>query len=481
MNRKIFLLFLITLLLTDIGYSFLQHYSTPFDGDMPGGIVPAEYVKPVLENPLGIKIFKEHTTYANPNRFFCHWSFYTYFNSVPFLLQKTTNPLNSAYLSCAIAKTIIQVLMIYLLALAVSGNLKFKLEFLISAVLITPLFQTNGYNNYMGIIDPSTTYTFFYALPAAVLLIYFIPFFLKYFYNKELKGFKYLKICWIPLALVCSLSGPLNPGISLVVSLLLFIQVIYKNFSDSKKNKLLSRFIFALKEIPKDYYFFLLPISIFSIYSLFLGSYNALAWEKIPLSTLYFRLPQGLYYSLTRKLGFPIIIGILLINTIIINKKFPNEEGKKILKAFKWIGFFSLVYILLLPLGGYRIYRPNVLRYDTILPITLLLIFIFGKTTLFIFKNISKRQKMWYIPLIILVLTIFTNSDEAIFNKNKCERNGIMQIAQSSDSIVKIDGNCTVLSWTIIEKPSDSELKTKLLRKWNIISEDKLFYQNPTH
>jgi len=448
---------------------------------MPGGIVPAEYVKPILENPLGIKIFKEHTTYANPNRFFSHWSFYTYFNSIPFLLQKTTNPLNSAYLSCAIAKTTIQILIIYLLALAVSGKFRFKLEFLIAAVLITPLFQTNGYNNYMGIIDPSTTYTFFYALPAAILLIYFTPFFLKYYYKKEFKKFKYLKIAWIPLALVCSLSGPLNPGVTLVVALLLFIQAIYKNLSNRKKTNLFSRVFFALKEIPKDYYFFLLPISIFSLYSLFLGSYNALAWEKIPLSTLYLRLPQGLYYSLTQKMGFPVLLLILLINTLIIRKKYSNEEGNKILKAFKWIGFFSFLYILLLPLGGYRIYRPNVLRYDTIMPITLLLIFIFGKTTLFIFKNISKRQKTWYIPLIVLVLVIFTNSDEAMFNKNKCERNAIMQIAQSSDSIVKLDGNCTVLSWTIIETPKDSELKTKLLKKWNIISEDKLFYQNSSH
>lgn len=477
MIKKIFILFLITLLFVDIGYSFLQHYYTPFDGDMAGGIVPAADVKPILDNPLGLKIFNEHITYPNPNRFFCHWSFYHYFNNVPSFLQNFTNPMNSAYLSSAFAKTIIQIVIIFLIALSISGRI-FKLDFLLAAILITPLFQTNGYRSYMGIIDPSTTYTFFYALPTILILIYFMPLFLKHFYGCELSIFKFLKYLWIPLALVSSLSGPLNPGISLVASLLIFVYKFSQNLRNSVITNSFSKLKYGFQKIPNDYYFYLVPISIFSLYSLFLGRYNSVDLSnKIPLAILYSKLPEGIYYSFTQKLGFPILFLVLTINTVIIHFKFKTPDAKKILNTFKWIGFFALIYILLLPLGGYRNYRPFTLRYDTIIPITLSLMFIFGKTTIFILNNFSNRQKYWYVPLVILVIFVFTNSDKPEFDKNSCERNAIMQIAGSTESIVKIDDNCTVLSWTIIENPQESELNTKLLKIWRIIDEDKLYYQ----
>lgn len=477
MIKKTFILLLITLLLADIGYSFLQNYHTPFDGDMAGGIVPADDVKPILDSPLGLKIFKEHIKYPNPNRFFCHWSFYQYFNSFPLFLQNFTTPINSAYLSCAFAKTIIQVVIIFMIALFISGNI-FKLDFLFAATLITPLFQTNGYRSYMGIIDPSTTYTFFYALPTILILIYFAPLFLKHSFGLELKRLKYIKYLWIPLALISSLSGPLNPGISLVVSLLIIIYYFSHNLGKSVTENTLSSLKFAIQNIPKDYYYYLIPITIFSLYSLFLGRFNSVDLSnQMPLSVLYSRLPEGIYYSFTQKLGFPILFLILTINTLIIHYKFRTPEGKKILNTFKWIGFFALIYILLLPLGGYRDYRPYILRYDTIIPITLSLMFIFAKMTMFIMRNFSNRNKYWYILLPVFAIFVFTNSDEPKFDKNTCERNAISQIAGSKEPIVKIDDNCTVLSWTIIENPQESELKTKLLKIWRIINDDKLYYQ----
>lgn len=477
MIKKAFILVLVVLLLADIGYSFLQHYNTPFDGDMAAGIVPAEDVKPILESPFGTKIFTEHTTYPNPNRFFCHWSFYEYFNSAPLLLQNFTNPVNSAYLSCALAKTIIQVTIIFLLALIISGGI-LKFNFLLAAVLITPLFQTNGYRSYMGIIDPSTTYTFFYALPTILILIYFAPLFLKHFYGLELKRMKYLKYVWIPLALISGLSGPLNPGISLVVSLLIFIYHFSQNLNSSDVKNRFTKIKLAILNIPNEYYFYLIPLCIFSFYSLFLGRYNSIDLSnRIPLSVLYSRLPEGIYYSVTQKLGFPVLFLILTVNTLIIRYKLRTPEGEKLLKMFKWIGFFALTYIILLPLGGYRSYRPYILRYDTIIPMTLILMFIFAKTTIFILGSFSNKQKYWYTPLVLFVMFVFTNADEAKFDKNSCERNAILQIVNSQEPIVKIDDNCTVLSWEIIENPQESALKVKLLKIWKIIDEDKLYYQ----
>lgn len=444
---------------------------------MAGGIVPAQDVKPILESPLGIKIFTEHITYPNPNRFFSHYSFYKYFNNVPLFFQNFTSPINSAYLSCGLAKTLIQVIIIVLLSLLISGSI-LKLDFLVAAILITPLFQTNGYNKYMGIIDQSITYNFFYALPIILILLYFTPLFLKHFYGLELKRMKYLKYVWIALALTSNLSGPLNPGISLVICLLIFIYYFSQNLNDLNVKNRYTKIKSAIQNIPYEINFYLIPICIFSLYSLFLGRYNSVNIAyKMPLSVLYSRLPEGIYYSFTQKLGFPILFLILIINTLIIRYKFRNLEGEMLLNIFKWIGIFAVIYILLLPLGGYRFYRPYILRYDTIIPITLSLIFVFGKTTIFILNNFSLKQKYWYIPLVILVLCVFTYSDKPEFDKNICERNAISQIVGSKEPIVEIDDNCSVLSWSIIENPQESELKTKLLTIWRILDDDKLYYQ----
>lgn len=469
---------LIVLLIADIGYSFLQYYNTPFDGDMAGGIVPAEDVKPILDNPLGFKVFNEQALYPNPNRFFCHWSFYEYFNKVPIFLQNFTNSINSAYLACAIAKILIHVTILFFIGLSISGKV-FKLDFILATTLITPLFQANGYRGFIGIIDPATTYTFFYALPTILLLIYFVPLILKYLFGREYKIMKTLRFFWLPLALISSLSGPLNPGISLVVSVLMLSKFMFSNFRTSKGIIWHVRLKHLIKNIPNDYFFYLIPISVFSLYSLYLGKFNSVDLShEISVWILYTRLPQGIFNIVTMKLAFPVLLSILLVNTLLIRFLLPTSEGKRILNIFKWIGIFSLVYILLLPLGGYRDYRPNVLRYDTIIPITICLMYVFGKTTVFLFNNISAKQKYWYVPLIALIVFIYANSDRLEL-RNKCEKEALVQIANSQEDIVEIQDKCTVLSWNVIEKPQESKMNVELLKIWRIIDKDKLYYYKP--
>ena len=478
MTGKILYILLLTLVLADLGYSFLQYYNTPMDGDMSESIVPAHYINNVFESPLGLKIFREKTTYHNPNRFFSHWSLNKYFNSVPLFLQKFFGPIDSVYLSCAIIKTFTQVVLIFLLAFAISGNSNvLKLDFILSAALVTPFFQTNGFFTYMGIIDQSTTYVFFYALPITFLLLYFMPFFQKHYYKKRSTANNFIKLLWIPLALVICLSGPLNPGIILVVCLLVFLNHLIKNYSSSAQSDFLAKGINVIRQIPRDYLFYLIPIGVFSLYSLFLGRYNSSTIDNhIPLIELYGRIPEGLYYQFTSKLGFPVLFSSIIINMVFIHRKFKSDEAQKILTIFKWVLLFALVYIILLPLGGYRYYRPNVLRYDTIMPITLSLIFLFGHSTLFLIKNIKEKQKRWYLPLIVFIAFIFTNSDEKKFDKNDCERMALKQISESSDKVVKLEHDCTVISWSKIHNPKGSELNSELLKIWGITKEKKLYF-----
>ena len=478
MSKRIVYFLLLLLLIADSGYSFMQFLGQPLDGDMAESLIPSDFVKPVLENPLGVKAILENRTYANPNRFFCHWIYREYLLSMPFLLQRFTEPVDSVYLACALSKIIIQLLLIILLSMAITGSTNIlRTDFIAAAVLMAPLFQTNGYRSYMGIIDPSTTYTFFYALPCAILLLYLMPLIIRFYHGKGTGTPLFIKILWIPLAFVVCLSGPLNPGIVLIFSALVILTFFLKKYRISDQEGILKRIPEAISGIPGSYWFFLVPASLLALYSLCLGRYNLnTIAARISTAEMYLRIPEGIYYQFTQKLGFPVLFIILVLNTVIIFKKYKDPEGKKIMNIFKWIGIFALCYILLLPLGGYRMYRPHILRYDTIMPITLSLFFVFGISTLFLIKNFSLRQKIWYLPLIVVVLFIFTNADEPKFDRNQCERSALRTIAESKEKVVALHQDCSVVGWRKTDQPENSELNAQLLMLWRITKEKRYYY-----
>jgi len=389
----------------------MQYYSQSLDGDVSWNLVPSYEVKPIFESPLGIKAIHENLTYANPNRFFCHWIYREYFISTPLFLQKFVEPVESVYMASALAKLAIHILLAVLLAWISTGPKSFfKFDFMLVLFIINPLFQTNGYGKYMGIIDNCITYDFFYAFPLALLIIYLLPFIWRYYYGYHFKRERWLNFIWIPFALVISLSGPLNPGIMLIFTLLVFIFNVNAQKRMIIKGKI--RIGVLINNLPKGFWFYLIPVSIFSLYSLYLGTYNSNTIKsQIPLSETYKRIPEGIYYIFTQKPGFLILFSLITVNVFIIYRHFRNEEGIKILKIMRWIGVFALIYILLLPMGGYREYRYNIIRYDTFMPVTICLMFIVGKTTLFLFQNL-KTKKIWsYSLLVLTVAVLFTNAD----------------------------------------------------------------------
>ena len=88
----------------------------------------------------------------------------------------------------------------------------------------------------------------------------------------------------------------------------------------------------------------------------------------------------------------------------------------------------------------------------------------------------TSKQKTWYIPITFGMLLIFTISDKAEFSNNKCERMALQEISESNDKIVKLKSDCSVMTWTKIHKPEDSELQAQLLTIWNITKYKKLYF-----
>ena len=347
-----------------------------------------------------------------------------------------------------------------------------------AAVLVVPLFQTEGYNSYMGIIDKSVTYTFFYALPLGLLLLFFLPFYSIIFNRKEKKFHVPVKIFVLLLVFTLPLSGPLIPGIVLIVCPLVLLNNIHFYFTRFPAASFSKRFVNAVQKLPAFFLFTFIFISLLSLYSLYIGSHNANnLWDPVSLKDRYLRLPAGLYYQFTQKLGWPLLLLMIACNAIIVRKKYHDAQGQKIIHMLIWICIFSAVYILLLPLGGFRIYRPNILRYDTIMPITVCMVFFFGSSTYFLIERMAIKYRKLYLCGIFIFLGVFTFADKLDVNENACERKALQKIAQSPDKIVVLENGCTVMSWDKITDYHTSELNAALLQYWGVTKEKKLYYQ----
>lgn len=476
-GRNILIISLVIFLLGDLTYSFLQYSSSTLDGDMASGIVPAKDVQETLNDPFGFNVIIKNERHPNPNRFFAHFFFKEYFTYIPSIFQKAFKPIPSVYISAAFIKLLLHLTIVYLLTKLISNRKSIlNLNSLIIAVLIIPLFQAYGYYIDMGIIDKSITYTFFYALPLTLLLLFFSPFYFSIYSDKKLRFNSISKAALLLLVIILPFSGALIPPIILIVSSLLFTYYFRLYYLPKKDFSIKKRVQYLFKKIPKEVIFTFTAIIVLSLYSVILGNYNSTYQdESIPIYIRYLRLPSGIYYQFTQSLGFPVLFILIIINTILIRTQFHFEEGKKIISSLKWIGLFALLYLLLLPLGGFRPYRPNILRYDTIMPITICLIYFYGKSCFFILQNIKKR-KVLYLALLIAVVLIYTNADRYNLDDNYYEKLALKTIENSTKLIVPLNYNHKVLSWDPITDPKQSELKAILLQNWNITKRKKLFY-----
>ena len=107
MNKfKLISILLIIFLVEDLTYSFFQYYNTPLFGDITVSVLPEVHVQKLFNDPFGFDIIKNGKKQFNPNRYFSHLFLQNYFRKMPLFLQKFVSPINSVYLSAAIAKSL---------------------------------------------------------------------------------------------------------------------------------------------------------------------------------------------------------------------------------------------------------------------------------------------------------------------------------------------------------------------------------------
>ena len=480
MCKKILFYLTVILVLCDVYYSFTQHYNSKLDGDIPESVLPLPYIEPVFADPFGVKTIIDNNPHAAPNRFFSHYFEYLWFNSVPFLLQKVADPIHSVYIAAGLYKTIIQILLIYLLAVFCFGTFapfRQQKHWLV-ILFFCALFQSCGKVRSMGIIDPAVTYTFFYVMPLLFLLLYLLPFIFEEFYNKKVFRHKIITVIWcIVFGLLSNFSGPVNTGTALVFIAVMFLRYAYM-YCKQNKEKLNIKDFFTF--IPKSFWKYLLPLGVVALYSLYLGTYNTMYSNPIPLKARFSLLPKGIFEMFINNFGFSILTLGCIINTILLLKS-EDKDNKQAASIFGWILLFSFIYILLLPFGGYRPYRPYIIRYDTVICISFAFIFYAGYSTKILFENSLKNKipRRIYIAYIIIFAGYFFVIDNPTAWRNNAEKKALYKIAKSEDNPVILDNKTSIISWGTITDVAESKRVSKCLQRWGITKQAKLFYYKP--
>jgi hypothetical protein len=235
----------------------------------------------------------------------------------------------------------------------------------------------------------------------------------------------------------------------------------------------------ALGDIPLPKLVLFLFFSALSLYSLYLGQYNAEnLWASLPLGERYARLPLGVFYQLTGKLGFPLLLVMLLLNAWLIRRMVPTALGRRTQHTLKWLGLFSLIFILLLPMGGYRAYREYIIRRDTILPIIVGMMGCFALSSCYLSLHLPPPARRRYAAALVAFVAVFTFADKPRPREsNACQRQQWATLAASPDAIVRLPADCTVLDWKLIDDYTKTELNGRMLHYWGITTTPKRYYQ----
>ncbi|RPD46154.1 hypothetical protein DNI29_14195 [Hymenobacter sediminis] len=482
MNKRFLTSLLIVFVLLDTALTFWQSRQLPLDGDLVVIVFPAPWYTQVLQDPFGWAVLTKNAVYAGTNRFFAHAAMGVYWKQVPRLLQYVTTPIESLYLASALFNTLVQLLVLFALAAYVwlgGGRHQGRWGFWVAAALLTPLFQIDGFYQQMGVTNAAITYTFFYAFPCGLLLLLLWPFFRA---AREGRPFQLPLVRLVLLALlmvVIAFNGPIATaavavlllGIGLYWAWQQWRRVIVKPAeSQVRRSNWLSGQALVLLAL----------LAGLSMYSLYIGRNNSENSHIHTLGELYKLLPTGVYLELKHAWGLPLLLGLILLNAQLIRRLLPvSVEREWSLRSLQFVGLFAVVFIVLLPFGGYRDYRPYLVRGDSILPVILGMMYAYGVSTYVLLFQLRNRARNVYAVVVALFLAVFVYADATpkLTYNNDCERWTLDQLARAPETEVRISPLCNLLSWGTITDPGQSELQGQMLQYWGITSRPKRYYQ----
>lgn len=469
---------LILFVVLDLAFTFFQANQLPLEGDMIDIVLPGPMSQHVLQDPFGWSVLSRDSVYVAPNRFFAHAAMGSYFKTVPFALQHVVSPIDSVYAACALFGVLVQGLLLYVLAVYATGSYSLRRwQLWATMALLVPLFQLGGYNDQMGILDRAITYTFFYAFPMTLLLLLLLPFYLAARRGEPLRLSWPRRLALVALMVVLAFNGAIITGVVAVLFLGIGVHWMWRQWQTGARFGL-GQWLKRVRQLP------VLPVALLGVflvlclYSLYIGRNELEGTEHtLPLWQRYTRIPSGIFW-LTRRPGLLVLLGAALLNAWLIRRWLPiSEESLLVRRVLLGLGLFSVVYVLLLPLGGYREYRPLIIRRDSIMPLLLGLMFLYGLSTLLLLRQLPRPHQRRYLAGVLVVSAFFMLSDQPILTvNNDCERASLARLAASSEPVVRLGEGCTVAAWWKINDPQYSRDNARLLHYWGITKDEKRYY-----
>ncbi|UOQ73506.1 hypothetical protein [Hymenobacter cellulosilyticus] len=472
--------------LASLASTFWQNYRVPLDGDLAFIVFPAPWYSEVLHDPFGWSVLTKNAVYGGTNRFFAHATLSLYWKQAPHLLQTVMTPISSVYAASALFTTFTQALLVFTLAAYVrlSGTLtaiKSQWALWLAVALMLPLFQTYGFYEQMAITNRAITYTTFYAFPMALLLLLLWPFYAAAQRQQPLRLHPVRIVLLLLLMVLIAFNGPIPVAALAVVLFGIGLYWLGQRWQHWKATGQLT-----LRPIPGSWLsgqaiLLIAVLIVLCMYSLYIGRNNSENTHTHTLGQLYELLPQGLYYWVSADWGLPLLLFVLVINSLLIRRLAPDAaDRQRILLIMRWVVLFSVLYILLLPFGGYRTYRPYLIRNDSVLPVLLGCAFAYGLSAYYLVLHLrGKLQRVYLAAVVALAVTfVYVDKTKEVPTDNGCERWAMDQMANSPDFVVHISSACNLMSWNTLRNSGESEYQGKLLHYWGITQKVQQYQQD---
>ena len=478
--QRILAIFFILFLAADLFISFERYESLNLDGDMVPILLPSEHYSKILKDPLGWSVLTKGEKYAATNRYAAHKSMDVWFNSFhQFYSKFWKDKIACLYSLQGLFDVLVHIFMLFLLSIYVCRHTRFwKFDFILAATLLSPFFMTYGFGEIISLIMNSVTYAFFYSLPMCVFLLFFLPFYLSYMQVKPIKEYfnPMIMLVWTFLMLYLSFSSVILLPISIILCFLILIlnwksKLPGDNFLDLKVGSLFK----AIGNMDKVIVFYMVSLILLSLYSFYIGTFNIENGEPIPLSERYLKLINGIKVQWTIKPAYLYATILLFVNYFAIIKFSPEAKKSKMLVLIKYGIVISIIYILLLPFGGYRPYRPNILRFDTLLPVNVFLVWAMIVTSYFVLLKLEVKKVLIYLPILTTILAIFYFSDKMKFDEYYCQNDRIKRLQTEIKEPILFNKDCSILGWEITNWDVHRHQVNEMLIRWKILDREKWY------
>ena len=459
--------------------SFEQYNKNGLDGDIARINMPNRSFSKIYSDPVGVQAAFYHERYNGAGRWFCFESEYLLFHQGYFLVNYfNRDKIESLFLTATLFQWVCHWLMVIVLAFYVNMSKKIRIwNIIFASALILPFFQFGIDLVNVGIINHAISYTFFYAFPMTLWLIFFYPFFRMLFYENTKFSKSIFQITTIfLLGLLIVFSSPLIAPLGIIFGCILILLFFLKgnnSFLASDLNNILIR----IKNIPVTVRILLPVFMVVCIYDFYLGKFNTENITDLSLKYRFHLMLNGIPNYLIN-FGLPYCFGLLIMVYFFSRKYFPEILKTSEVRFLKFISFGVILFLFLLPLGGYRSYRPNIWSNDLTMPLTIFLIIIIVAGSIFLLKQLGELPLKIFAFLFFTTLLIYWCQNFPAKN-NRSEQQQMLEILarQKAGAIVCLPFSSSVLSWGKVDDPANSTTVSDFLYSLGITENHVLFYQ----